>query len=116
MLQDGEEILCHTFGRRSSDLYWDAGLDPVLALVAVERDGAVVRGRGQQEDDGQHGISTRDDGEAEQEEDSLLERAPGPQKRQGLLVVLHFTGLSLFSIPVVLKRGHVSPRGDAKAL
>lgn len=86
------------WSQQSSDLYWDAGLDPVVAQVAVVGDEAVVGGRSQQEDDAQQVVSTWDDGEPEQVEDSLLKRAPGPQKRLGLLVVLHFTGRYLYCI------------------
>lgn len=64
-----------------SDLYWDAGLDPVLAQVAVGGDVAVVGGACQQEDDGQDVVSAWNRGETEQEDDSPLERAPGPQER-----------------------------------
>lgn len=53
----------------------------------------MVGGAGQQEDDGQDVVSTWNGGKTEQEEDSPLERAPGPQERHRLLVVLHFTGL-----------------------
>ena len=63
-----------------SDLYWDAGLDPILAQVAVDRDVAVMGGGSQQEDDRQEVVSTWNGGETEQEEDSPLVRAPGPQE------------------------------------
>ena len=55
------------------------------------RDVAVVRGAGQQEDDGHDVVSTWNAGETEAEEDPSLERAPGPQERHRLLVVLHVT-------------------------
>lgn len=42
---------------------------------------ALVWGGSQQEEDGQQVVSTRYGGETEQEEDSPLERAPGPQER-----------------------------------
>lgn len=77
-----------------SDLYWDAGLDPVLAHILVGRNVAVVGGTTQQEDDGQDIVSTWNDGETEQEENSPLERAPGPKERHQLLVVLHFSRFS----------------------
>lgn len=81
-----------------SDLCWDAGLDPVLAQVAVGGDVAVVWGGGQQEDDGQEVVSTWNGGETKQEDDSPLKGAPGPQESHRLLVVLHFTALHLYSL------------------
>lgn len=74
---------------RSSDLYWDDGLDPLLAQVAVGRDAAVMGGSRQQEDGAQHAVSTWNGAETEQDQDPLLERAPGPQKTHRSLVVLH---------------------------
>ncbi len=65
----------------ASNLYWDAGLDPVLAQVAVSGDVAVVVGDSQQEDDRQDVVSNWNGEEKEHEEDSPLEWAPGPQKR-----------------------------------
>ena len=77
----------------NTDLCGDARLDPVLAQVAVGWDVAVVWGTGQQENHRQGLISRWNAGDTEQEEDSPLERAPGPQERHRHLVVLHFTGL-----------------------
>lgn len=82
----------------SSDLHWDAGLDPFLAQVAVGWDVAVVGGSSQQEDDTQDVVSSWNCDETEHEQDSPLERAPGPQERHSPLVVLHFTGLYFYSI------------------
>jgi len=64
-----------------SYLYRDAGLDPVLAQVAVGWDVAVVWRGGEQKDDRQDVVSTWNASEAEHEKDSPLERAPCPQKR-----------------------------------
>lgn len=72
-----------------SDLYWDAGLDPLLAQVAVRRDAAVVGWSRQQEDVAQQVVSTRNAAEAEQEHEPLLERTPSSQKTHCLIVVLH---------------------------
>lgn len=52
-------------------------------------DVAVVGGSSQQEHDTEDVVSRWNCGETEQEQDSPLERAPGPQERHSSLVVLH---------------------------
>lgn len=81
--------------RWSSDLYWDAGLSPLLAQVAVVRDAAVVGWSRQQEDGAQQAVSTREAAEAEQEQQPLLERTPSSQKTHCLIVFLHRSSLIL---------------------
>lgn len=65
----------------SSCLYGDAGLDPLLAQVALCRDVAVVWGGGQQEDGREDVVAARNCDDTEQEQDLPLEGAPGAQER-----------------------------------
>lgn len=64
-----------------SDLYWDAGLNPVLAQIPVSSDVAVVGGTAQQKDDRQEIVSTWNGAETEHDKNPPLERAPGPKER-----------------------------------